>query len=158
MTTAPFRYKRSKRVQPVPGIGDVRPEATVVQEYTGQIDGLKASQGEENLLRAAYKSGAIMSHSFRLPVGAPRNLPGWKELDFLFVTKSGQCVAVQVRDYDFVHKGAEAEGKDLFSDMYIVEELAKIGIFLRGNKIDTVSDDDLGTPEDAKKIVETILI
>jgi hypothetical protein len=150
-----FRYKKTKAVDNLP-IAQVQPEADIISEYTGMIDGLKASKGEENLFKAAYKYGAVISHAFRLAVGAPRNKPGYKELDFLFMGKSGEYTAIQIRDYDFIHKGAEAEGKDASNDAFILQELAKDGIFVRQNKVQTISDDDLETPELAKRSVEAL--
>jgi hypothetical protein len=124
-----------------------------IPQYAGTIDGLQSRHGEENLLNAAFQTGSISSYAFRLAVGAPRNFPGWKELDFLFSTKSGEYVAVQVRDFEFVHKGNVAEATDTADDIYIVGEFANEGISLKGNRVYTISAGDLNTLDDAKRKV-----
>jgi hypothetical protein len=156
MKIKPFKYKKIKKAQQGPVV-DVTPGQEVESQYTGQIDGYKASQGEENFLKAAYKNGGIMNHIFRMSLGAPRNKPGYKELDFLLTSKSGEHIAIQIRDYDFIHKGQSSEGKDMATDSFLLQELAKEGVTVRGNKILTVSDDDVATPELAKRAVEDIL-
>jgi hypothetical protein len=149
---AGFRYKKVRTKRPELA-AHVIPDANVASEsYAGQIDGKRASQGEENLLHAAYKSGQVTQHQFREIVGT-----GLKELDFLFLTKTGENVAIQIRDYEFIHHGLEAEAKDTASDTYIMQELAKDGILLRGNRVYSISDDDLTTVADARKKLEEIL-
>lgn len=127
------------------------------QEYSGTIDGLDAKIGEENLLRAATKYEMITGYKFRIAIGAPRNMPGYKELDFLLSNKSGQFVAIQVRDTDFIHKGFEMQAKDQMSDVFILQTLAKEGITLKGGRVWTIDDNQLQTVEDAKKVLEEIL-
>jgi hypothetical protein len=153
----PFRYKRKKKAEKLPAV-EVSGEPENLDEYAGSIDGLQATRGEENLLTAAYKTGMIMSHVFRMDIGAPKYRPGWKELDFLLMGKTGEYYAIQVRDYDFVHKGLENQGKDLADDSFVLQELKKNGIYVRENKIITISDDDLDTPELAKGTMEALLL
>jgi hypothetical protein len=143
-----FKWKKIRRGQATQSVNP-QPPANEAQTYTGVIDGLKASQGEENLYRAAYKTGLVSSHYFRMAIGAPRNKPGYKELDFLFETKTGDYVAIQIRDYDFVHKGLASAGKDAQDDSFVLVQLTSEGINVRGNRIYTISDDDLTTLEDA---------
>lgn len=152
-----FRYKRTKKWEKLPSVNAL-PPAEPPPAVGGTIDGLSAAQGELNLFNAAYKSGAVASHVFRMAVGAPKNKPGWKELDFLFLGKTGEYTAVQVRDYDFVHKGLDNQGKDMANDAFILQELTKEGVSVRDNKIFSISDDDLATPELAKRAVEDILL
>lgn len=151
-----FRYKYIKEEQ-VETVQKPEPFPKPEQTYVGSIDGIRAAQGEENLLRAAMKYEMITGYKFRLAVGAPRNMPGYKELDFLLANKSGQFVAIQVRDTDFIHKGLEMEAKDQISDVLIQQNLAKEGITLKGGRIWTINDDQLKTVEDAKKALEEIL-
>jgi len=153
----PFKYKKSRR--PKPEGTDMRtPILAEEEEYTGVIDGFPATQGEENVYKAAYKTGMVRGHVFRMAVGAPRNRPGWKELDFLFQTKYGNYVAIQIRDYDFIHKGATEETKDVYNDMYILQKLSEDGIALRDGKIHTIDDNDAITVEVAEKALEKILL
>lgn len=67
---------------------------------TGSVRGLKASAPEERLANALDKKG--FQYLFRYSVGAPRGLPGWKELDFL-VQARGLLYAVEV-DTAFTHR------------------------------------------------------
>jgi hypothetical protein len=156
-TASSFRYSRSKKA-PLTALTVKQEMPVETEEYTGIIDGLEAKHGEENLFKQAYKTGAVMGHWFRVSIGAPRNMPGWKELDFLFLLKTGEYVAIQVRDYEFVHKGLEAEGSDMASDMFVLQELAKEGISVRGNSVISIDDNDLLTPELAKHTVQEILL
>jgi hypothetical protein len=78
-------------------------------------------------------------------------------LDFLVQSKSGEYLGIQIRDYDFIHKGAEAESKDMATDIYILQELQKEGINLKGGKIITISDNDITTVDDAKRTLETLI-
>jgi hypothetical protein len=153
----PFRYKRARRAETLPSI-EVFPPAPTPTPIGGTIDGLQARQGEINLFQAAYRTGAVQSHIFRMSVGAPKGLPGWKELDFLFLTKAGNYVGIQVKDYEFVHHGEAATAEDLSDDAYILQELTKEGINLEGNKVISVDALDLETPEEAMKVVEEFLL
>jgi len=153
----PFKYKKTSK-RPTPKGNFTIPAVKETETYTGEIDGMKATQGEENVLRGAYKTGLLLSHGFRVPIGAPRNKPGWKELDFLLSTKAGQYVAVQVRDSDFVHHGEAAEASDIFNDRYIIQQLKNEGVNLKDGKIFTVDDNDVTTVEDAKRLMERILL
>ena len=153
----PFHFKSPRKHREHLPIPDVAQPVDDVAAYSGQIDGMKAAKGEENFLKGAFKTGLVGQYSFRVAVGAPRNMPGYKELDFLLQTKAGEYVAVQIRDYDFIHHGIVATAKDQASDAFIIQELGKQGINVRMNKIYSVSDDDLTTIEDARKKAEEVL-
>jgi hypothetical protein len=152
-----FKYKRIKKPAPLPAI-DPEPLAETPVSPSGIIDGLKASLGEQNLLGAAYKTGLVSAHVFRMPVGAPKYMPGWKELDFLFTTKIGSYVAVQIKDYEFVHHGMASSSADNANDALMLQEFAKEGVLLQGNRIYSVDNNDLQTPEDAARVAKEILI
>jgi hypothetical protein len=157
MKTKPFQYKRVKKAERVDR-PRIQPPAEDGNQYSGQIDGMKAAEGEENLYNAAIKTGHVIGLEFRKPVGAPRGMPGQKELDFLITLNTGEALAIQVRDYDFVHKGNKNAGEDEATDTYILMKLKTEGVTVRGNKIITISDDDLATPELARKAVEDLEI
>jgi hypothetical protein len=152
-----FRYPKTPKPRPIPV-----DKPTISQEeedvYTGIVLGDKASHGEENFYNAIMKTGMVSYVWFRYAVGAPRNLPGQKELDFLIITLSGAYIAVQIRDYEFVHAGAEMQAKDRYSDIYILEELRNNGITVVDNEIKSVDNKDVDTPEEAKKVAERMML
>jgi hypothetical protein len=158
MAVKPFKFKKTRKYPPSPEGGVKNPLPPAGEVYTGTIDGYKASQGEENLLRGAYKTGLVVGHLFRMAVGAPRNKPGWKELDFLFQTSGGQYVAVQIRDFDFVHHGPIAEAGDIYNDAYILQNLKNMGFEPKGNRIYTVDDNSVATIDTAKQAAQEILL
>lgn len=97
----PFKFKLKKQT-PLIGLPSLpRIPANDSQEVlSGEVQGMKASAPEERLAKALDK--AQMQYLFRYTVGAPRGLPGWKELDFLILTK-GIIYAVEV-DTAFTHR------------------------------------------------------
>ncbi len=70
------------------------------EQLMGSVNGLQASAPEERLAKALDKAG--INYVFRYTVGAPRGLPGWKELDFL-IQHTGLIYAVEV-DTAFTHR------------------------------------------------------
>lgn len=76
---------------------------TEEERLTGQVDGMTASAGEERLAKAFDDAG--IQYQFRYVVGAPKGLPGWKELDFV-VMRGGMVYTVEV-DTAFTHRGKE---------------------------------------------------
>lgn len=91
----------------------------------GEVDGFQASAPEERLARALRKKN--LQFQFRMTVGAPRGLPGWKELDFI-VWSSGMLYAVEV-DTAFTHR--QKENADVLHDAIILNdpELQAMGTF-----------------------------
>jgi hypothetical protein len=87
------------------------------------VQGVKASQPEERLARALDKVGTIEGYEFRRTIGAPRGLPGWKELDFLIAAR-GQMFAVEV-DTAFTHR--DKGRKDVLHDAIVLSELERDG-------------------------------
>lgn len=84
---------------------------------------MKASAPEERLARALDKAG--ISYQFRYTVGAPRGLPGWKEVDFI-VPHKGLLYTVEV-DTAFTHR--DKKYSDRLHDEIILmdEELRTMG-------------------------------
>lgn len=152
-----FKYVKTKKKDKLSSIR-TQPVGVIINEYTGEIDGKKAAHGEENFLKEAYKTGKVAWHEFRVPIGAPLGKPGQKELDFLLALTNGEMIAIQIRDYDFIHKGFQNEGEDVGTDMFILKELKKDGTIVRGDAIQTISDDDVDTPELARKVAEELLM
>jgi hypothetical protein len=77
------------------------------------VQGMQASAPEERMARAL--SDANIQYQFRYTVGAPRGLPGWKELDFLILTH-GIVYALEV-DTAFTHR--DKGQKDVLHDAII---------------------------------------
>lgn len=86
------------------------------EQLSGMVRGMGASDIEERFARSLDRMG--VSYWFRLPVGAPRGMPGYNELDFL--VNSGGYYPIQI-DGEYSHLGKEA--KDMIADARIMEEL-----------------------------------
>ena len=113
----PFRFKRKPkgfvppRAEKPKYVGDDKEE-----QLLGEVQGMPASQGEERMARALSKAG--IQYQFRYSVGAPRNMPGWKELDFL-IQHRGLVYAVEV-DTAFTHR--EKQNTDVLHDAIILND------------------------------------
>lgn len=115
----------------------------------GTVNGFSASAPEERLARAFDK--AKIQYEFRLTVGAPRGLPGWKELDFVVMSK-GLMYAVEV-DTAFTHR--QKEQQDVLHDAIIMNdpELRKMGEFWP-HVIHVDGDSDLSEQKLAEQYVK----
>lgn len=112
-----FRFRTtSRRFNPPapsrPSLVSTAPE----EALTGYVNDMKASAAEERLAKALDK--ANIYYLFRYTVGAPRGLPGWKELDFLISTK-GLIYALEV-DSAFTHQGKA--NADVLHDAIILND------------------------------------
>lgn len=106
----------------------------------GSVQGKKASAGEERFARA-LQSMSVDGYYFRMAVGAERNLPGWKELDFL-VIKGGMYYAFEV-DTAFTHRNKQ--NADVLHDAIILNALQSLNLYPQVFHID--GEADLGTQE-----------
>lgn len=123
----PFKYKVPRRGRR-PNIVSRRPSfAKDEEQLTGQFRGMKASDIEERFGNSLQRNRRIRNVYFRVPVGAPRGMPGWKELDFLVETYSGWR-AFQTDDVEFVHVGSDS--RDALTDVIILEALRRDGIYI----------------------------
>ena len=111
----------------------------------GKVNGMKASAGEERFAKALRKITAVDGFEFRYTIGAPRGLPGWKELDFV-VVKGGTLYAVEV-DTAFTHRDKQAS--DTLHDAIVLQELAKLGMQLHPIVIHLDGESDLVTQQNA---------
>lgn len=143
-----FKFKvRKPRINislpSIPRIGNPEPE-----QLMGQVGGFEASAPEERLARALDK--ANINYTFRYTFGAPRGLPGWKELDFL-VSTGGLLYAIEV-DTAFTHR-AKANA-DVLHDALILndKEIKAIGI-LYPKVFHADGDTDLASEDGAKSYV-----
>lgn len=110
--TFKFKVNRNPVLIPLPSLPPFgAPEAQ--EELTGMVDGLQASAPEERLAKQLNK--AQIQYQFRYTVGAPRGLPGWKEVDFVILT-NGITYALEV-DTAFTHR--DKAQKDVLHDAIV---------------------------------------
>jgi hypothetical protein len=113
----PKSYKIKTPRKQTPYMVVSKPTVVVEKEQLfGVVRDMKASDIEERFARSLDRMG--VSYWFRLPVGAPRGMPGYNELDFL--VQSGGYYPIQI-DGEYSHLGKEA--KDMIADARIMEEL-----------------------------------
>lgn len=118
---------------------------------TGQVQGIKATEGEErfaNVLNKSITKGLIRNYTFRFTT-LSRRTTHYKELDFLVITNN-QPVAISVQGTSFVHRSSSSKNQDLINDLIILSKLRELGFNIP--KITNVSADDLETPQKAEKI------
>lgn len=114
--TKAFRFKKVRKpsVERIPSHVSIQPEEGEV--LLGQLMGKEASAPEERLGKALQKAG--INFMFRYVMGAPKGLPGWKEIDFL-VPVNGLVYAVEV-DTAFTHRSKGQ--KDKLHDALILQD------------------------------------
>jgi len=101
----PFQYKKPRR-PPRPEPISIQRD-TALEQFTGEIQGMPASDIEERFARALAKNGRVRGYQFRAAYVAGRNMPGEVEVDF--VVDTGAITPVFV-DGEFAHKsGAQRE-------------------------------------------------
>lgn len=128
-----------------------RPRADTGNEaeaLSGSVQGVKASAPEERLAKAL--DGQRTSYQFRYTVGAPRGLPGWKEVDFIIAAFS-QYFAVEV-DTAFTHR--EKGRADVLHDAIVLHELKKEGMPMFPTVLHVDGESDLATRENALRWVK----
>lgn len=152
MKNKPVRLKITKPKPPdlisrKPNLrGKVVPEV-----LTHQVQGQKASNLEEHLANALDAHN--IEYEFQYIHGAPKGLPGYNALDFL-IYHGGTYFPTQVDDTTFIHKGTEAHDKVV--DIKTMNDLTKEG--LNPFPIRHITQDDLGTPEDAERYVRNTFL
>jgi len=98
----------------------------------GQVQGKKASQYEERWFRAVSKIKTVEESYFRVPVGAGRGNPGWKELDALHKW-NGVYYAFEI-DTEFTHR--QKQNADVLHDAIVLNELNYLGVYPKVFHID----------------------
>jgi hypothetical protein len=119
---------------------------------TGEVQGLKAAQGEERFSRTLNKGMAkrlVRGYYFRTSPGLPKGVQGWKELDYL-VFGSHDIKAISIKGTGFVHHGESAKAQDRLNELIILARLAAQGIKL--DKIISVPAESLVDQEQSDKI------
>lgn len=91
----------------------------------GTVQGKKASAPEERWSKTLDDLPSVDGYDFRYTIGAPRGLPGWKELDFL-ISSRGLMYAVEV-DSNFTHRQKAGRG-DVLHDAIVLQALKKQGM------------------------------
>lgn len=111
-------FKFKKRRVPFVALSTALPSiaAEEAEVLSGQVQGKTASAGEERYANGLQAEGH--QFIFRYVLGAPKGLPGWKELDFLVLTK-GMLYAVEI-DTAFTH--ANKQQKDKLHDAIILKD------------------------------------
>jgi len=132
------RTRKPKVILPAP----IKPRADTGDEpeaFAGQVQGKKASMPEERLAKALNKMPVVDSYQFRYTIGAPRGLPGWKELDYL-VSARGMVYALEV-DTQFTHRN---KGKaDILHDAIVLQDLRRTGMQVFPQVIHLMGESDL---------------
>lgn len=112
----PFRFRTSRRASPFPLPSIPRYSEHTEEPLTGMVNDMEASAPEERLANALTK--ARIPFYFRYVVGAPRGLPGWKELDFL-ASHNGILYAMEV-DTAFTHR--KKQNADVLHDAIVLND------------------------------------
>lgn len=146
----PFRFKIVKRALKVDLPSFTSNEAaTEPEQLTGQVQGMQASAPEERMAKALDKAG--IQYLFRYTVGAPRGLPGWKELDFL-ISSGGLLQAVEV-DTAFTHRNKQQS--DVLHDAIVLNDQSIQAMGELYPRVMHVSgDSDLSDQDSANKFVK----
>jgi len=127
-------------------------EAREAELFTGMVKGFTASKGEERAANALTKNEKVKDFFFRMTIGAERNMPGFKELDYLIETTSGMYYAVEV-DTAFTHAGKGSSDK--LHDRIIEEALKFLNLYPEVIHWDI--DRDLPNAETAKQTVRNLV-
>lgn len=150
-----FQYRKPRK--PRPPIESKRPaqEGAPAESLTGYIKGIPAdSMAEERLSKELDKSPRVAGYEYNYIVGQ-EGMPGWKKLDFIVAMTDGRVLALSIKDMEFVHKGEEAKGEDLWEEQYIVEKLRQQQIYV--DKITTIDAKDLDNEEITAKTAKELL-
>jgi hypothetical protein len=142
------REPRNKSYLPYGGIGRSQTEVST-EVLEGSVQGMPASAAEERMARALEKKE--LGFQFRVALGAPRNMPGFKEVDFI-VESNGILYGVEV-DSPFTH--AQKGNADVLHDAIVINELSQMGMTYP-NVIHANRDGDLIQQDHWNKFVEQI--
>jgi hypothetical protein len=121
-------FRRAGARPPVLPKGGLRrsPRAEEPELFTGMVKGFKASAGEERGGNALEQNPKVANFFFRMTIGAERNMPGFKELDYLIETTSGLYYAVEV-DSAFTHR--DKGTSDILHDAIVLNALKHLNIY-----------------------------
>lgn len=120
--------------------------------FEGSIQGKKASQPEERFAKALNKNKVVDGYEFRYTIGAPRGMPGWKEIDFL-VNVRGMVYAFEC-DTAFTHRDKGVADK--LHDAIAIKSLNGQGMNLFPQIIHLDGERELDTPKNAERTVKRL--
>lgn len=118
----------------------------------GSTNGMEASAGEERFAKALNKITSVDGFEFRYTVGAPRNMPGFKEVDFL-VQARGLVYPIEV-DTEFTHRNKGQ--KDKLHDAILLNELSKQGMNVYPNVLHLDGESDLVSQDNADRTAKRL--
>jgi hypothetical protein len=149
-----FKFKVSRN--PQVKFPSRKPKVAKVGEevLSGFVDGMPAKRDEEFFVQEVRKHPNHRGSSFRMALGAPRNMPGWLELDVLVETANGYR-AFELDDMSFVHLGQRESAETKVKDMRRMNGLAKYGITPRMG-IEHIDASDLEDRQKTKKKLEEL--
>ncbi len=149
-----FKFKVSKNSQYK--FSSNKPKVAKVGEevLSGFVDGIPAARGEEFFVQEVRKLPTHLGSEFRMTLGAPRNMPGWLEMDVLVRTISGYR-AFEIDDMSFVHLGQRESAETKIKDRRRLNGLQTLGVNpLRG--IEHIDAADLDDRMLAKKTIDKL--
>lgn len=146
----PFRFKtiRHRTLQKIPSHVSIAAEEPA-ESLTGVVQNKQASAPEERLATALDEAG--ISYEFRFNFGAPKPLPGWKELDFL-ISHGGLLYATEV-DTLFTHR-LKGYSDPLHDALILADKNISVMGTLYPHVFHASGDTELASPEGAKLYVK----
>ncbi len=122
-----FKFKVSKKPQYEFPSNKPKIAKEGEEVLSGFVDGIPAARGEEFFMQEVRKLPNHRGSQFRMALGAPRNMPGWLEMDALVETVGGYR-AFEIDDMSFVHLGQRESAEARVKDMRRLNGLLKYGI------------------------------
>lgn len=146
--------RRQRAVQELPSPEKPRVDGDDSAEFlTGLVGDKKASAPEERLVAELNGHPNVTSIAFRYAVGAPRGLPGWKELDVLAVS-FGLAYAIEV-DTEFTHRDKK-QAADPLHDAIVLNTLRAEGVNVYPEVIHLNGESELADRKWTKQTVRRI--
>jgi hypothetical protein len=151
-----WAYRKQKKAESVEGVDLPTITSGVDETLTGFIRGEPAnSEAEERFARELDKNSRVAGYEYNKVVGAPKGMPGWRQLDFLVLMVDGFYRAFSMKDLSFIHHGAKTDAEDAIEEAQIVSALSSEGIPI--DRIETLDAMDYDTQELAHQSVEVLL-
>jgi hypothetical protein len=148
-----LKFQRPRRPVPILPKGGLRRTGpdTEQETLTGEINGFKASAPEERAVRGAVKHPSVIDYTFRMTIGAERNMPGFKELDLLLET-TNMFYAIEI-DSAFTHRNKGTS--DILHDALVLNALKNLNVYPQVIHLD--QDADLATQTMADRTFKKLL-
>lgn len=146
--TKPFKFKVIRPARPTLTLQRLPVEAKADEGFTGEVQGMPASDLEERFARALDRAG--LQYAFRQVYGGARNQSGTTELDFM-VFKGPTQYPIQI-DGQFAHAGGEQKQEDLMKNAILDEALRGTN----AQPVQRIPYTDLGTQEETNRLVQEL--